>query len=399
MAHKPADEILDLQYFGEFGGVNPSITDSSTFTFLQAETMEELFEIEKEGCYLYGRHTNPSGKYLSDALAAMEGTEAAHVAGSGMGSISTTILQICSTGYEIVASRTIYGGTYAFFKNFLPKLGIKVHFVDATKLEAIEAVISDQTKMIYVETMSNPLLEICNLPAVSKIAKKNDLKLVVDNTFTPMIFSPIQMGADVVIHSLTKFINGTSDAIGGVCCASKEFIGSMMDVNNGAAMLLGPVLDGLRSASMLKNLHTLHIRMKQHSKNAHYLAQRFEENGLKVVYPGLENHPQHELMKSLYNEEFGFGGMILLNVDDPKVANDLMGQMQNANLGYLAVSLGFFKTLFSNPGGSTSSEIPEEEQLEMGLSHGMIRFSIGLDNDIERTWSRMKVCFKNVGLI
>ena len=399
MAHKPADKILDLQYFGEFGGVNPSITDSSTFTFLHADTMEELFEIEKEGCYLYGRHTNPSNKYLSDALAALEGTEAAHVSGSGMGSISTVTLQICGMGDEIVASRTIYGGTYAFFKNFLPKLGITVHFVNATKLEEIEAAINENTKMVYVETMSNPLLEVTDIRSIAELAHAKGIKLVVDNTFTPMIFSPIDMGADVVVHSLTKFINGTSDAIGGVTCGSKEFISSMMDVNSGASMLLGPVLDGMRSASILKNLHSLHIRMKQHSKNASFLAQKFKEHGLAVTYPGLAEHPQHELMMSMMNEEFGFGGMILLNVGDVHKANELMEMMQNENLGYLAVSLGFFKTLFSNPGGSTSSEIPEEEQKEMGLSHGMIRFSIGLDNDIERTWERMKVCFEKVGLI
>jgi len=399
MSHKPADEILDLQYFGEFGGVNPSITDSSTFTFLQADTMEELFEIEKEGCYLYSRHTNPSNKYLADALAALEGTEAAHVSGSGMGSISCVLMQLCGQGDEIVSARTVYGGTYALMKHFLPRFGIKTTFVDMTDLEAVKAAINSNTKVLYTEAMSNPMLEIANLPELSKISKEYNLQFVVDNTFSPMVISPINFGVDIVIHSLTKFINGTSDALGGVTCGSKDLVKSMMDVNTGASMLLGPVLDGLRSASILKNLHSLHIRMKQHSKNAQFLAERFESLGLKVFYPGLASHPQHELMKSIYNEEFGFGGMLMIDAGTSKKSYELMEHMQNANVGYLAVSLGFFKTLFSNPGGSTSSEITDEEKESMGLSDGFVRISVGLDNDIERSFDKMVGCMKNVGLL
>ena len=397
--YDPADKILDLQNFGEFGGINPSITDSSTFTFLQAETMEELFEIEKEGCYLYSRHTNPSNKYLSDALAAMEGTEAAHVSASGMGSISSVLMHLCHKGDEIVSARTVYGGTYAFMKNFLPRFGVNTHFVDMTNLDAVRAAIKENTKVLYTEAISNPLLEVANMPELSKIAKEHGIKLVVDNTFSPMIMSPKALGADVAVHSLTKFINGTSDAVGGVACGEKELIAGMMDVNAGSSMLLGPVLDGLRSASMLKNLHSLHIRMKQHSKNAAYLAERFEQLGLRVFYPGLKSHPQHELMKELYNEEFGFGGMVMIDAGTEAKSYQLMEHMQNSNIGYLAVSLGFFKTLFSNPGGSTSSEILEEEMAEMGLSDGFVRMSVGLDNDIERTYEKMEASFKAVGLV
>ncbi len=396
MAFNPADSIQDLQFFGEFGGVNPSIEDSSTYTFLQANAMEELFETAKEGCYLYARHTNPNNKYLSDALAGMEGTEAAHCAGSGMGSISTLLMHLCSAGDHIVSSRTIYGGTYALMKNVLPRFSINTSFVNVTQLDAIEAAITPKTKVLYCETMSNPLLEITDIKAVSKIAKKHNLVLVVDNTFTPLLFSPIKLGADVVVHSLTKFINGTSDAVGGVTCGSHELIMGMMDVNSGTSMLFGPVLDGARSASMLKNLHSLPVRMERHSRNATYLAQKFQEMGLKVKYAGLESHPQHELMKSQMNKGFGFGGMLTLDVGTIEKANALMELMQNSNLGYLAVSLGFYKTLFSAPGTSTSSEIPEDEQEEMGLSPGIVRFSIGLDQDIERTFVNMKKCIESV---
>nr|WP_315246454.1 aminotransferase class I/II-fold pyridoxal phosphate-dependent enzyme [uncultured Flavobacterium sp.] len=395
----PADNIQDLQYFGEFGGVNPSISDSSTYTFLSAKTMFDTFEGNMKGCYLYSRHSSPSNLYLDQALAAMEGTETANVSASGMGAITPTLLQLCSAGDHIVSSRTIYGGTYAFLKNFTPRFGIETTFVDITKLDIVEAAITSKTKVLYCETVSNPLLEVADISGLAKIAKKHNLKLVVDNTFSPLSVSPAKLGADIVIHSLTKYINGSSDTVGGVTCASKDFINSLKNVNSGASMLLGPTMDSLRSASVMKNLRTLHIRIKQHSYNAAYLAEKFESDGLKTVYPGLKSHPSHELYKTMINPEYGFGGMLTIDVGTLAKANELMELMQDRNLGYLAVSLGFYKTLFSAPGTSTSSEIPLEEQHEMGLTDGLIRFSIGLDNDIERTYEMMKACMVELGVL
>ncbi len=395
----PADRIQDLQYFGEFGGVNPSISDSSTYTFLSAKTMFDTFEGNAEGCYLYSRHSSPMNLYLGQALAAMEGTESANVAASGMGAITPVLMQLCSSGDEIVSSRTIYGGTYAFMKNMLPKWKIKTHFVDITKLDKVAAAINANTKVLYCETVSNPLLEVADIAGLAAIAKRYGIQLVVDNTFSPLSVAPAKLGADVVIHSLTKFINGSSDTVGGVVCASQSFINDLKNVNDGASMLLGPTMDSLRSASILKNLRTLHIRMKQHSHNAQYLAQEFEKDGLKVVYPGLASHPSHAIYNSMINQEYGFGGMMTLDVGTLSKANELMELLQHRNLGYLAVSLGFYKTLFSAPGTSTSSEIPLEEQHEMGLTDGLIRFSIGLDNDIERTYSSMKQCMKELGIL
>ena len=395
MPFKPANEIQDLQYFGEFGGVNPSISDSSTYTFLSAKTMFDTFEGNAEGCYLYSRHTSPSNLYLGQALAAMEGTEAATVSASGMGAITSILMQLCKQNDEIVCSRTIYGGTYAFLKKFAPGFGIKTSFVDITDLKAVEAAITKNTKVLYCETVSNPLLEIADVKALSVIAKKYNLKLVVDSTFSPLSITPLNLGADIVVHSLTKFINGSSDTVGGVICGTQEFINELRDVNTGACMLLGATqMDSMRAASVLKNLRTLHIRMKQHSKNALYLAKSFEGLGLPTVYPGLESHPAHGLYKEMYNSEFGFGGILTLDLGSLETANAVMESMQEMNLGYLAVSLGFYKTLFSAPGSSTSSEIPEEEQKAMGLSDGLIRFSIGLDNDIERTFEAMKECLR-----
>jgi methionine-gamma-lyase len=399
MKFKPADKIQDLQYFGEFGGVNPSISDSSTYTFISAKTMFDTFEGNADGCYLYSRHSTPSNLHLGEALAVMEGTETANVAASGMGAITAVLLQLVGAGEHIVSSRTIYGGTYAFIKNFTPRLGIETTFVDITKLDIVEAAITDNTKILFCESVSNPLLEVADIEGLSALAKKYNLKLVVDNTFSPLSISPAKLGADIVCHSLTKFINGSSDTVGGVVCGTQEFINDLRNVHNGASMLLGATLDSLRASSILKNMRTLHIRMKQHSFNASFLADKFEADGLKTVYPGLASHPSHALFKSMMNTEYGFGGMLTIDAGSLEKANALMELMQHKNIGYLAVSLGFYKTLFSAPGSSTSSEIPEEEQKEMGLSDGLIRFSIGLDNDISRTYEIMKWCMKEVGVL
>ena len=399
MSFQPADNIQDLQYFGEFGGVNPSISDSSTYTFLSAKTMFDTFEGNADGCYLYSRHSTPSNLYLGEALAAMEGTQTANVTASGMGAITPVLMQLCGAGDHIVSSRTIYGGTYAFLKNFTPKFHIETSFVDITNLEKVEAAITSSTKVIYCESVSNPLLEVADIKGLADLAKKYNLKLVVDNTFSPLSIAPAKLGADIVIHSLTKFINGSSDTVGGVVCGTQEMIDDLRNVNDGACMLLGSTMDSLRAASVLKNLRTLHIRMKQHSHNALYLAQQFEKDGLKTVYPGLPSHPSHELFTQMMHPEFGYGGMLTLDVGSLDKANELMELMQHKNLGYLAVSLGFYKTLFSAPGSSTSSEIPEDEQAEMGLTDGLIRFSIGLDNDIERTYEMMKACMIEVGVL
>ncbi|MCE5304130.1 aminotransferase class I/II-fold pyridoxal phosphate-dependent enzyme [bacterium] len=395
----PARRIQDYLVFGEYGEVNPSISDGATFTFLNANKMEDLFHEEVEGCFLYSRHLNPMDNFLGNLLAQMEDTEASQVTSSGMGAITTTLMQICSGGDEIVSSRTIYGGTYAFMKNFLPRFNVQTNFVDITNLEQVEAKITPKTKLIYCETISNPLLEIADLPKLREIADKHNVLLVVDNTFSPMIFSPYKLGAHIVIYSLTKYANGMNDTVAGAVCASHDFISSLRNPNNGASMLLGPTLDPIRASMIYKNLHTLHIRMKQHSKNAMIIAEKLENLGLKVYYPGLKSHRQYDLMTSLMNKEYGYGGMLTFDAKDHDTADNLMIAMQTDKVGYFAVSLGFYKTLFSSPGSSTSSEIPEQEQIEMGLTPGLVRMSIGLDDDIDETFERMKQSMKSAKLI
>ncbi|MCK9616257.1 MAG: aminotransferase class I/II-fold pyridoxal phosphate-dependent enzyme [Lentimicrobiaceae bacterium] len=398
MQFDPATQVQNLLQFGEFGDVNPSITDSATYTFFQAKTMTETFQGEAEGCFLYSRHWNPSNKYLADAMAAMEGTEAAWVTASGMAAITSAILQLCNAGDHIVSSMTTYGGTFAFLNNYLKKFNISVSFVNTTKLDDVKKAIHPNTKLIYTESVSNPLLQVADIPALAEIANQHNIKLVVDNTFTPMIVSPARLGAHIVVYSLTKFVNGKNDCVAGAICGSNEYINSLIDVNSGTAMILGPVLDPMRSSSILKNLHTLHIRMKQHSYNAMYLCNKFKEMGIKIIYPGMPENKGHETLKRIMNPEFGFGGMIAIDMGTAEHSNALMELMEKEGVGYLAVSLGYFKTLFSNPGKSTSSEVPEEIQKEMGMSEGLIRFSIGLDNDIERTFGKIMYCIDKLGL-
>ncbi|MFW5702143.1 MAG: aminotransferase class I/II-fold pyridoxal phosphate-dependent enzyme [Bacteroidota bacterium] len=399
MAHNPANKVQDHLVFGEFGGVNPSITDSSTFTFLTIAKMKEMFDEGIEGCFLYSRHMNPSNDNLGRALAQMEGAEAGKVTASGMSAIACAILQICNAGDEIVSSRTVYGGTYAILKNFFPKFNINTKFVDITDLEKVEAAITPNTKVIYTETISNPLLEVADLEKLRALADKHGIKLIVDNTFSPMIVLPMNFGAHIVVYSLTKYINGASDTVGGAILGKKDYVHSLLDLHEGAVMLLGPTMDSLRSSSIYKNLRTLHIRMHQHSRNGMFIAEELEKSGIKVFYPGLKSHPQHELMKKMLTPGYGFGGMITVDAKDEETANQLMMRMQQEMIGYVAVSLGFYKTLFSSPGSSTSSEIPKEEQAAMGMTPGLVRFSIGLDDDIQRTLDGIKKCMKDVGLL
>lgn len=393
MKFNPAQAIEDSAELGSHKGVNHMINDSATYAFESGEAMTKCFEGEGGGAFLYSRHWNPTNYALAKSLAAMENTEAAWDTGSGMAAITNAILQVCKSGDHIISSVSSYGGTFAWMKNWLPKYGISTEFVNITDLQWVESAIKPNTKIIYTETITNPLLQISDLPALKRLAERHGLILIVDNTFSPLIVTPKNLGADIVVYSLTKFVNGKNDTTAGAICGTSEFINSLLDLNEGTSMLLGGVLDSFRAANIHKNLFTLPIRMQQHSRNGMYLAERFQEMGLRTVYPGLPSHPQHELMKSMMNPEYGFGGMISIDLETTKRASDFMAMMQQEKVGYLAVSLGYFRTLFSNSGTSTSSEVPEQVQKEMGLSPGLVRFSVGLDMDIENTFQRIKKCY------
>ena len=389
--------IRDIQHFGEEGGVVPVIDHAATSTFLDPAEMEQVFLGEKEGCYLYSRHTNPSVISFGKKMAAMEGTEAALGLSSGMAAISCTVEQILLEGGHMISSNTVYGGTWALFKNVLEKRGIEITYVDPFDVEAFRKAIRPETKLIYTEVMSNPLLGVSDIEELGKISKANNIKLVVDNTFTPMLVSPAKWGADVVIHSATKFISGHSDLIAGVICSDQEFINQLIDVNSGLAMLYGPTMDPKIAYELYVRLDHLPIRVKAHSDCAHQFVKTLLENDINgVMYPGLETHPQHNVFNKICNREFGFGGMVTLDCGNLENALHLANKLQEAKFGLFAVSLGFSRTLMSCPSASTSSEIPKEEQDRIGLKEGVLRLSIGYTGHQEIMNQRFLDCYREV---
>jgi methionine-gamma-lyase len=300
----------------------------------------------------------------------------------------------------LVSSDTVYGGTHAFFNDLLPEMGVKTTFVNPTDVRAFEAAITPQTKLIYTETVGNPTLRIADIPALSKLAHKNGIPLVVDNTFTPMIFSPIKLGADIVNYSMTKFINGASDVIAGAICATKDFVFKLMDLHKGRVMLLGPTMDPRVAFDIIQRLPHLGIRMREHSRRAMAIATRLEELGAPVCFPGLPSHPQHKLFTSMMNEDYGYGGMLTLDCKTREKAEKLMSILQNEEkFGLIAVSLGYFDTLMSCSGSSTSSEIPPEDQDRMGLSPGLLRIAIGYTGSLEARMEQIERAVKKVGLV
>jgi len=392
----PEQRLRDLQHFGEEGGVVPVIDLAATATFLDPKDMEQTFLGEKEGCYLYSRHSNPTVNMFSQKMAALENTESALGVASGMAAISCSIEQLMPNGGEIISSLTVYGGTYALFKNIFPKQNIHVTFVDVEDFSSIEKAITSKTKILYAETISNPLLKLSNIKKLSEIAKKNNLKLVIDNTFAPCLVTPHDLGADVVIHSCTKFISGSSDMIAGAICGTKEFISSLIDVNSGAVMLKGPVMDARIAHELYMRLDHLPVRMRAHSAAALYLAQNFLKNNIPVIYPGLKTHSQYTDYQNILNDGYGFGGMMAIEMDSAEKAMHLAQALQNEKFGLYAVSLGFSRTLMTVPAVTTSSEITANDQKKMNLSKGLLRLSIGYTGNQTIMLERFLKIFKSL---
>ncbi len=400
----PIERLADARHeFGEHGGVNMSVEASTTFTVMEPGTMPELFQGRKsapQGCYLYGRHFNPTVYQLGRQLAAIEGTEAAYCAASGMAAISAAILQLCRSGDHIVASNTIYGGTYALLHDFLPaKANIHTTFVDVTDLEAVIAAISNRTKVIYAESIANPTLRVADIPALAEIAHTANVQLVIDNTFSPLLLSPASLGADVVVHSMTKFINGASDIIAGAICGSMEFVQGLMDLHTGPLMILGPTMDPTIASKISLRIPHLALRVIEHAKRAQIFAERLEAIGVSVVYPGLPAHPDHELLRRHRCAEYGFGGILTLDLGSEEKANQLMDLLQNKyGFGFMAVSLGYFDTLMSCPSSSTSSEMSDDDLSSAGIGHGLVRLSVGYTGTIEQRWGQLESALHSMGV-
>lgn len=393
----PAAALAGARHeFGEHGGVNMSIEASATFTVMEPETMRRMFAGElgaDRDFFIYSRHFNPTVLNLGRQMAAMEGTEAAYCTSSGMAAISSVLMQLVSSGQNVVASRALYGGTHALLTHFLPRVcNITTTFVDVSDVDSVrEAIVEGKTKVLYFESVSNPTLAVANIPELSRVAHAKGVTVVVDNTFSPMVLSPARLGADVVVHSISKFISGGADIIAGAVCGPEKLVNSMMDLHQGSLMLLGPTMNAKVAFELSERIPHLSLRMKEHCKRALEFATRMKKMGLKVIYPGLEDHPHHELLKSMANKDYGYGGLLCLDMVTEERANDLMDVLQNhSQFGYMAVSLGYYETLMSCSGSSTSSELNSEEKALAGISPGLIRMSVGYVGTLDQKWSQFE---------
>lgn len=402
----PAQAMATARHeFGEHGGVNMSIEASTTFTVMHAETMPEIFHGQRGpdqgGCYLYGRHFNPTVYALGHQLAAMEGAEAGYCTASGMGAISAVLTQLCEHGDRIVASGTIYGGTFALLHDYLPrKSGVQTTFVDIADLAAVESALQGGARVLYAETVANPTLKVADIPALAQLAHAHGAQLVVDNTFSPMSVTPIRHGADVVVHSLTKFISGASDIVAGAILGRTAFIQQLMDLHTGSLMLLGPTMDPKVAFDLNLRLPHLGLRITEHSRRAQTFAERLQALGVPVNYPGLSSHSGHALLARLSNPGYGAGGLLCIDLGSRARAEDLMELLQNRyRFGYMAVSLGYFDTLMSCSAASTSSELSDADLHRAGISPGLVRLSVGITGTLEDRWAQLDAALGDVGLL
>ncbi|KAJ4774478.1 Cystathionine gamma-lyase [Rhynchospora pubera] len=393
----PAAALASARHeFGEHGGVNMSIEASATFTVMEADILRRLCVGElgpNEDYFVYSRQFNPTVLNLGRQMAALEGTEAAYCTASGMSAITVVLLQLVGAGGHVVASQCLYGGTHALLSRFLVHAcGIKTTFVDMNNIEEVRSEIrAGETKVLYVETMSNPSLVVANIPVLAAVAREKGIKLIVDNTFTPMIVSPARLGADVVVHSLSKFISGSADVIAGAICGETRLVNSLTNHQDGALMLTGPTMNAKVAFEISERLPHLALRMKEHSTRAMAYATRMKRLGLKVIYPGLPDHPHHSLLSSIGNPEYGYGGMLCLDMGTEERANNLMQHLQNVTqFGLMAVSLGYYETLMSCSGSSTSTELLPEECAKAGISPGLIRMSVGYSGTLEQRWAQFE---------
>ncbi|KAI3469089.1 hypothetical protein Pfo_025795 [Paulownia fortunei] len=393
----PAAALANSRHeFGEHGGVNMSIEASATFTVMEPDTLRRMFAGElgpDRDFFIYSRHFNPTVLNLGRLMAALEGTEAAYCTASGMSAISSVLLQLCSSGGHLVASRTLYGGTHALLTHFFPRAcNITTTFVDIRDHDMVRReIVEGRTKVLYFETISNPTLTVANVPELCRIAHDKGVTVVVDNTFSPMVVSPARLGADVVVHSITKYISGAADINAGAVCGPASLVNSMMDLHQGALMILGPTMNPKVAFELSERLPHLGLRMKEHCHRALVFATRMKKLGLKVIYPGLENHPDHDVLKSIAINDYGYGGILCLDMETEEKANRLMNLLQNCTqFGLMAVSLGYYETLMSCSGSSTSSEMNDEEKALAGISPGLVRMSIGYNGTLEQKWSQFE---------
>ncbi len=355
------------------GSVVTPIYASSTFVFESAEQGADRFAGKKPG-YIYTRLGNPTVRALEMNIAELEGGEDARAAATGMAAITAVVMSVVKSGDHVVAGDMLYGGTHKLLTDILKEYGVEHTLVDTMDASNFEAAIQPNTKMIYIESPSNPLMTLTDVKAVADIGKKHGITTVIDNTFmSPYLQRPIEMGIDVVVHSLTKSLSGHSDMVGGMVISTEEFIKRMDPTfkNMGATM-------GAWDAWLtLRGIKTLHVRWDRTNLNAQKIAEYLEKHPKvdRVNYPGLKSHPQYKLGKKQMD---GPGGMMSFELKGGLEAGRKM--MNGVKLCALAVSLGAVETLICHPPSMTHSIVPREERLKSGLTDGLVRLSVGIED-------------------
>ena len=360
----------------EYGALATPIYQTSTFIFDTAEQGGRRFALEEEG-YIYTRLGNPTTSQVEDKLASLENAEAAVAMGSGMGAITSVIWSLVKGGDHIIAAKTLYGCTFAYLNHGLPKFGIDVSFVDTSDPENIRKAMRENTRIVYLESPANPNMLISDIEEISKIAHENEgCRVVVDNTYcTPYIQRPLDLGADIVVHSATKYLNGHGDVIAGFAAGSLELINPVRLV--GIKDMTGSVISPFDAYLINRGMKTLEIRMEKHCSNAQKVAEFLESHPAveTIAYPGLQSFPQYELAK---NQMSLPGAMIAFEVKGGLEAGRIL--MNSVELCSLAVSLGDTETLIQHPASMTHSPYTPEERAASGIAEGLVRLSIGLED-------------------
>jgi len=352
------------------------IFTTSSYVFASAAEAAARFSGEQPG-NIYSRFTNPTVRTFEQRLAALEGAESCVATASGMSAILSTCLSLLKSGDHIVSSRSIFGSTTMLFTNYLARLGIETSFVELDNIQAWAAAIRPETRLMFLETPSNPLTELADIQQLADLAHQNDILLAVDNCFcTPALQQPIKHGADIVIHSATKFLDGQGRCVGGAVLGRKDIVGEQVF---GFLRTAGPAMSPFNAWVFLKGLETLSLRMKAHSANALALAQWLEDQTEveQVYYPGLESHGQHQLAK---RQQSGFGGLLSFELRGGKDAGWKL--IDATRLISITANLGDTKSTITHPATTTHNRLTPEQRQQAGIADGLIRIAVGLE-DIE----------------
>ncbi|HJV43144.1 methionine gamma-lyase [Caulobacter sp.] len=359
----------------EHGALTPPVHLTSTFAFESAEAGGEMFAGTREG-HFYSRISNPTTDLLERRLASLEGAEAAVATASGMGAITAVLWSFLRAGDEVITDQTLYGCTFAFLRDGLTRFGVSVRQVDMTDPDALATAISDRTRIVYFETPANPNMRLVDIAAISRIAHAAGAKVVVDNTYaTPVLTRPIGLGADIVVHSATKYLGGHGDLVGGVAAGGIEDMARVRLV--GVKDMTGAVMSPFTAFLVLRGLKTLSLRMARHGESAEAVARWLEAHPAvdRVFYPGLASFPQRGLAE---RQMAGGGGMMAFELKGGHAAGVAM--MNRLALIRRAVSLGDAETLIQHPASMTHSTYAPEERAAAGITEGLVRLSVGLED-------------------